>query len=83
MRIIKIPDQISDNSYITLETIGTKNGFKHEATLVKRQTKNIKVKINYLNRTWERFKYESVMKKLLKKIGLTEAEQMTILELTR
>jgi hypothetical protein len=73
--------KINDNAYIVLETKKTRNGFKHEATLVDKNKEDIKVKVSYLNRTWERFKYESVIKKLLEKINLTDLEKANILEL--
>ena len=56
----------------------TRNGFKHVATLyaefteynfinAKRLNEIESVKINYLNRTWESFEFESVIKKLITK----------------
>ncbi len=45
----------------------TRIAFKHEATLLRNGVEVLKVKINYLNRTWERYTYESVLEKLLEK----------------
>lgn len=45
----------------------TRVAFKHEATLLRDGNELLKVKINYLNRTWERYTYESVLEKLLEK----------------
>ena len=65
------------NYSIINESKITRNGFKHESTLYKKVKKtNIsfsqfefveleKAKVFYINRTWERFQFESVMKKLI------------------
>jgi hypothetical protein len=49
---------------IVCESADTRNGFKHVCTI---QSPNgyiyAKTKICYLNRTWERFTYESVIEK--------------------
>lgn len=42
----------------------TRTGFKHEATLFINDQEAETVKICYVNRTWESFEYESVLKKL-------------------
>ncbi len=57
--------------------LDTRNGFKHEAQLMKdgREYGN-KVKICYLNRTWEKFTYESVLHKAIEATtALTDAEK--------
>lgn len=43
------------------DSLGTRNGFKHEATVFKDYKKLFKTKINYLNRTWESYEFESVL----------------------
>ena len=40
-------------------------GFKHVATLHRNGFEISKTKICYLNRTWERFGYESVLQKMV------------------
>lgn len=60
MQIFKINKKIQ----IVCDTLSTRNGFKHEASLILNGYDIDKVKINYLNRTWERFTYDSVIKKL-------------------
>ena len=45
----------------------TRVAFKHEATLLRNGREVVDVKICYLNRTWERYTYESVLCKLLEK----------------
>lgn len=64
---------------IVCESTSTRNGFKHTAKLFDSPTATFtlkngifwnpvsSVKINYLNRTWEKYQFESVIFKLLKK----------------
>lgn len=56
--------KINDNLEVVCEWVNTRNGFKHVATLLLDGREQESVKINYLNRTWERYEYESVLKKL-------------------
>lgn len=44
------------------ESVRTRNGFKHEATVFKDYKIMFKNKINYLNRTWESYEFESVLR---------------------
>lgn len=39
----------------------TRNGFKHEATLLKNSISVYSTKECYLNRTWEAYEYETVL----------------------
>ena len=43
----------------------TRTGFKHTANLCKNGFSVYETKICYLNRTWERFEYESILKKVV------------------
>ena len=43
-------------------TEDTRNGFKHFAIV---ESTNESAKVNYVNRTWENFKYETVLNKLM------------------
>ena len=43
----------------------TRNGFRHEAVLWVDGSPDPRVKINYINRTWESFKYQSVIHKAI------------------
>jgi len=43
----------------------TRSGFKHIATLCRNGIEIGDTKICYLNRTWESFKYESILKKII------------------
>lgn len=56
--------KINDNLEVVCEWVNTRNGFEHVATLLLDGREQESVKINYLNRTWERYEYESVLKKL-------------------
>lgn len=56
--------KIHDKTNIICFTENTRNGFKHVA-VVEGRSEFFNTKINYINRTWESFKYESVLNKLL------------------
>lgn len=61
---------INKNLYIHCEYKKTRNGFKHEATLIQDNYKQIAfTKVCYLNRTWESFEYKSVIQKLLSSLS--------------
>jgi hypothetical protein len=73
--------KINEHYEIICEVKKTRNGFKHEATLLKDGYEIDSTKICYLNRTWERFEFESVLRKLLNKTKLfTEKEIKNILD---
>ena len=59
--------RINKNLEVVCEWKKTRNGFKHEATLLRNGREVLTVKICYLNRTWERYTYESVLYELLEK----------------
>lgn len=61
MKIFNLDDTYS----VVCDTKGTRNGFKHTAVLCKNGVLIGETKINYLNRTWERFTYESVLLKII------------------
>ena len=52
---------------IVCEWKNTRNGFRHEATILYNGIQQDKTKVCYLNRTWERFEYESVIFKIIDK----------------
>jgi hypothetical protein len=56
------------------ESSNTRNGFKHTCTTLKNGQEVGKCKICYLNRTWERYEYESVVHKAIMKLGLSVDE---------
>ena len=61
MRIFKL----SEHYDIVCESKGNKTGFKHKVTLLYHGIEQVKTSIQYYNRTWERFTYESVIKKVI------------------
>lgn len=68
--------EINKDLKIVCESKKTRNGFKHEATLFKDNTKLESVKICYLNRTWERYEFESVLFRAIdESIILSEGEK--------
>lgn len=73
MRIFKINDRISINcSYAK----GVRDGFTHIAALYIDNILVGKVKVHYINRTWESYEFQSVMQKLIRKTkSLTPQEK--------
>jgi len=61
--------KINKNLEVVCEWKKTRTAFKHEATLLRDGREVEKVKICYLNRTWERFEFDSVLEKLADKTG--------------
>ena len=53
--------RVSRSLQFVCDSGSTRNGFKHEATLFKNGREEAFAKVNYLNRTWESFTYQSVM----------------------
>lgn len=65
--------KINDTYTIICETSKTRNGFKHTAHLLRNnQDTGEKVKINYINRTWETYTYQSVINKLISSSKIEE-----------
>lgn len=61
---------------VVCQSESTRSGFRHLATLVADNCREIaKVKMCYLNRTWERFEFESVLKKLLRDVDVITERQ--------
>ena len=61
MRIFKITKEIE----VVCESQSTRNGFRHVATLMKNGHEVEKAKCCYLNRTWERYEFQSVLNKIV------------------
>ncbi len=59
--------KINDNIEIACEWKKTRNGFKHEAALLIKGSEVERVKVCYLNRTWEQYTYQTAIHKLLEK----------------
>jgi hypothetical protein len=62
MRIFKL-----DGVYnVVCESLPTRSGFKHTAHLIKNDYSEVyTTKINYYNRTWECYEYESILIKVV------------------
>ena len=63
MRSFRINEKIE----IVCESEKTRNGFRHLATLLFNGREEDSTKVCYLNRTWERFEFQTVAKKLIEK----------------
>ena len=63
MRLFKL----SDTYTVVCKYGNTRNGFKHTATLLKNGYEVSKTKICYLNRTWEKYTFQSVLQKIIEK----------------
>jgi hypothetical protein len=73
MRIFKI----SNNLTVVCQWVKTRMAFKHTATLLRGGTEIGTTKICYVNRTWERYEYESVLEQLLEKsVHLSAGEKV-------
>ena len=56
---------LSENYDIICDYQKTRNGFKHTAKILENGNEVYKTKICYLNRTWERYEYQSVLHKAI------------------
>jgi len=61
MRIFNLDKQYN----IVCNSVNTRSGFKHVATLHRNGYSIANAKKCYINRTWERFTYESVLIKMI------------------
>lgn len=52
-------------------TANTRNGFKHEAEIQKNGCTIARAKVNYINRTWERYDYETAIHKAVNYCALS------------
>jgi hypothetical protein len=57
--------KLNEDYKIDCESKGTRNGFKHVAKLILNGVTIDETKICYLNRTWERYQFESVFNKMM------------------
>lgn len=70
--------KVSERAQILCEFVSTRNGFRHDARLFINGNEEDKAKVNYINRTWERYEFDTVIEKLLQKTDLlTDAEKNT------
>jgi len=59
--------RISERIEIVCESQSTRSGFRHLATLLFNGIEQESTKVCYLNRTWERFEFQTVAKRLIEK----------------
>jgi len=52
---------LDENYQVVCNWHNTRNGFKHTANLCRNGNSVCETKVNYLNRTWESFEYETVL----------------------
>jgi hypothetical protein len=71
MRAFRFNDKIE----VVCESKNTRNGFKHEATLMINGHQVDKTKVCYLNRTWERFTYATVVSRMIDKATILSTEE--------
>ena len=60
--------QISKNEWVTATTHSNRMGFVHQAAYLRNNNVIKRASIQYYNRTWERFAYQSVLNKLADKV---------------
>jgi recombinational DNA repair protein RecT len=68
--------KLNDEYSIVCEAQGTRNGFRHVAILFKNGAEIDRDKVNYLNRTWERWTFETVIKRLIERHFEREIENL-------
>ena len=71
--------KIDEENNAICEWKKTRNGFKHEAILLRNGEEIERAKACYLNRTWESYEYQSVLLKLLRKASYSD-EQIKIVD---
>jgi hypothetical protein len=59
----------------------TRNGFKHEATILKNGNQVGFAKVNYLNRTWESYEYQTAISDAIDKSSLSAEEKKKLQEI--
>lgn len=74
MELKKVITKNGKEYIIVNEFINTRNGFAHKSTLTKNGYEIESHRVNYLNRTWECYRYETSMRGLINKI--MESEQV-------
>jgi hypothetical protein len=67
--------QVTKDIKVICNTSRTRTGFKHTATLVLRGLRQGTESVSYLNRTWERYEYQTVMQRLFEKTTCLSPQQ--------
>lgn len=60
----------NETVFINTEWAKTRDGFCHKAATILSDCSIVKAKVNYYNRTWETFPYQSVCHDLCEKIAM-------------
>src|SRR3990167_1255666 len=74
MKIFKV----NRNIEVVCEAQGTRSGFRHLATLFIGGEEIDNAKCTYINRTWERYEFESVLQKLADKANISDGQSKTL-----
>lgn len=72
--------KINNNLSVECTFNSTRSGFSHTAQAIIDGEPAEKVRCNYLNRTWERFEFESALLKLADNTDMTVGERKAIKE---
>jgi len=59
--------KLSKKYSISCRFVCTRSGFKHVATVLKNGVVDFQTEVNYLNRTWESYEFETVLKRAIEK----------------
>jgi hypothetical protein len=73
--------RIDDNTTIICWSADTRNGFKHVAELYKNGSMVESKSVSYLNRTWEKYEYETAISGLLDKARVSADEKKKIMSI--
>ena len=68
MKLFKLNKDYS----VACEWQNTRSGFRHVAVVLNNGTEVNRVKVTYLNRTWEAYEFETVLLKAIDSIGLSK-----------
>jgi len=60
---------IIDGIAMTAEGMGTRNGFAHVATAILEDGRVVRNRVNYLNRTWECYRFQTALHGLCYKVA--------------
>jgi hypothetical protein len=73
--------QLTENIQAVADYGKTRNGFKHEATILKNGSQVGFAKVNYLNRTWEAYEYQTAIQKAIDNSTLSAEEKKKLTEI--
>lgn len=65
----------SEQFVLVCDSKSTRNGFCHTCSVINVDENTVgSARVDYMNRTWESYKYQSVIRKALRKAGFTDDE---------